>query len=131
MKRLEPRASAFARAALAALVHGLVCVGGAACTIQPATGDGSGGSSTGSTRTLGDQCEDVVNAWCYSALNRCAALAEPYTDCTASQMALCCSSTACDARSTISESTVTACVQTIQTEDCYLITQNSPGSCLQ
>jgi len=119
--------AAVVRTALAALFVG----GCAGCSIGPAASDSSGGgSATGSTRTLGEQCEDVVNAYCQTALGRCA-IASTFGDCTDTEMGSCCSGSACDAQSTVSEATVTACEQTIDNEDCYLITQDTPGSCLQ
>jgi hypothetical protein len=114
-----------------AIVSVALLVGAAACTIGPAGGDGgTGGSATNtSARTVGDQCESVLSAFCQKA-GSCAVLTN-LSDCISGNMALCCVGTACDATSTVSEATVTECEQTISVEDCNdVVNTINPTSCL-
>lgn len=117
---------------LPAIVCAALLLGGAACTIGPATGDGgttSTGTTTTAARTLGDQCESVLTAFCQKA-GTCAVLAS-LSDCISGNMALCCVGSACDATSTVSEDTVTECEQTIMAEDCNdVVNTTNPTSCL-
>jgi hypothetical protein len=102
-----------------------------ACTIGPAGGDdgGTSGSPTTTTRTLGDQCTSVLTTFCQKA-GACAVLTS-LSDCITGNMPLCCVGTACDATSTVSEDTVTACEQTIMAEDCNdVVNTNNPTTCL-
>ncbi len=116
---------------LPAIVCGALLLGEWACTIGPATGDGgtTGTSTTTTARTLGDQCESVLSAFCQKA-GTCAVLTS-LSDCISGNMALCCVGTACDATSTVSETTVTDCEQTIMAEDCNdVVNTTNPTSCL-
>jgi hypothetical protein len=102
-----------------------------ACTIGPVGGDGGTGGSptTTSARTLGDQCTSVLTTFCQKA-GTCAVLTS-LSDCITGNMPLCCTGTACDATSTVSESTVTDCEQMIMAEDCNdVVNTNNPTTCL-
>ena len=113
-----------------AILHAAVLVSLAACSIGPATDDGGTPPSTSTTpRTLGDQCQSVLSVFCQKA-GSCAILAN-LSDCINGNLPLCCVGTACDATSTISESTVTACEQMIMAEDCNVVAnETNPTSCL-
>jgi hypothetical protein len=117
-----------AAAACAALLFA-----GSACTIGPAGGadGGGGGTSTSPAQTVGDQCEDVLTEFCTKANEMCA-IDIGLQDCINNYMALCCTGSACDQTSTISEATVTECKQTIDGEDCNIVVNTvNPGGCLQ
>lgn len=115
-----------------AIVCAALLLAAPACTIGPASGDGgtSGGSTTTtSARTLGDQCTSVLTTFCQKA-GSCAVLTS-LSDCIDGNMSLCCVGTACDATSTVSEDTVTACEQMIMAEDCNdVVNTTNPTTCL-
>ncbi len=115
-----------------AIVCAALLVTATACTIAPGSGDGGtggGGTATASARTLGDQCTSVLTAFCQKA-GSCAVLTS-LSDCISGNMALCCTGTACDATSTVSEATVTTCEQTIMAEDCNdVVNTTNPTTCL-
>jgi hypothetical protein len=68
-------------------------------------------------------------AFCQKA-GACAILAD-LSDCISENMALCCVGSACNAPSTVSEATVTACEQMIMAEDCNdVVNTMQPTSCL-
>jgi hypothetical protein len=104
-----------------------------ACTIGPAGGTtGDDGTVTDtSTRTVGDQCEDVVDTFC-DRLPGCA-ISLSFSDCSSNFLPQCCEGSACEKLSTISESVVDACKQTLETEDCSVVNDlnNDPVACLQ
>ena len=103
----------------------------AACTIGPADsgGDNGTGAPAATARTLGDQCDDVITEFCQAAAQ--CAIPVQLQACVDNYLPLCCTGTACNALSTVSESTVSACKTTYDTEDCNLIVNTTnPGSCL-
>jgi hypothetical protein len=115
---------------LPAIVCAVLALGEPACSIGPATTDGGTTGTATSTSTVGDQCDQVATDYCENAINRCAqdiAL----TDCISGEESLCCTGSACDALSTVSDDTVTACEGTFDSEDCYPLTQMTAASCLQ
>jgi hypothetical protein len=106
-----------------------------ACTVGPAAGDGGtgGGPSTGPARSVSDQCQSVLSAFCQKVAN-CQIAAVDLSECISGNLALCCIGSACNATSTVSESTVTECEQTITAEDCNLVQETiqtmNPTACL-
>ena len=103
----------------------------AACSIGPTdSGSDQGtGASAAAARTVGDQCDDVITEFCEQGA-RCAIQLQ-IQDCVDNYLPLCCTGTACNVPSTVSESTVSACKTNFDTEDCNLIVNTSdPGSCL-
>ena len=118
---------------LPAIVCAALLLCESACTIGPATGDGgTGGSSSTPPRPLGDQCESVLTAFCQKAAS--CGMQVDLGQCISGNQALCCTGSACNATSTISEETVSACEQSIANEDCYTLTQmiqsSAPTACL-
>jgi hypothetical protein len=112
-----------------AIVCAALLVGLAACTIGPTGDDGGTSTSTTPARTRGDQCLSVLSAFCQKAAS--CAIAVDQTECTQGNLSLCCVGTACNATSTISETTVTECSQTIMVEDCNVVQNTTnPTSCL-
>jgi hypothetical protein len=120
--------------AFVAIACAVLSLSESACVIGPtggSTGDDGTVSDT-STRTLGDQCQDVVNAFC-QRLPGCA-INLSYSDCMSNFLPECCEGSACSQLSTVSESTVDACEQTLETEDCSIVNDpadNDPVACLQ
>ena len=105
-------------------------VGASACTIGPAGGDGGTGGSTAPPRSVGDQCQSVLSAFCQKAAS-CAILTD-LSECMTGNMSLCCVGSACNATSTVSEASVTACEQMIMAEDCNLVVNTTePTACLK
>jgi hypothetical protein len=114
-----------------AIVCAVLAMSESACTIGPAGSTSDDSGSTGSSMTIGEQCDDVINAFC-ERLPGCG-ITLSIADCIANFMPQCCEGSACSQLSTVSESTVQACQQILATEDCSVVnddTQN-PLSCLQ
>ena len=112
-----------------AIVYAALLAGLPACTLDPTGGDGGSATSTTGARTRGDQCMSVLSAFCQKAAS--CAIAVDQTECTQGNLSLCCVGTACDAPSTISETTVSECSQTIMAEDCNdVVNTTNPTSCL-
>ncbi|HEX4448230.1 MAG TPA: hypothetical protein VH044_15885 [Polyangiaceae bacterium] len=117
--------------ALRAIACAVLALGEPACSIAPAAGTGTAGTTT-STSTLGDQCAAVCDEYCSVVTGDCA-VALSFSDCVTQEEALCCTGSTCDQLSTISDSTVTACKQTFDSEgttNCYPLTQMTAASCL-
>jgi hypothetical protein len=103
-----------------------------ACTIGPAGSDGGAGGSTTTTppRSLGDQCQSVLSAFCQKE-ESCAIPVDNLAQCISGDMSLCCVGSACNATSTVSEASVTACEEMIMAEDCYPVSITmDPTACL-
>jgi hypothetical protein len=119
--------------AFVAIACAVLAMSESACTIGPAGGStGDDGTVTDtSARTVGDQCGDVVTVFC-ERLPGCA-INLSFSDCSSNFLPLCCEGTACNQISTVSESTVDSCEQTLETEDCSIVNDpdNNPSSCLQ
>jgi hypothetical protein len=102
-----------------------------ACTIGPADPTDTGTVvATSSTRTIGEQCDDVLTTFC-ARLPGCA-IDVSIQDCLGNFEPLCCEGSTCSELSTVSESTVDSCKEDIDTEDCSVVnddTQN-PAACL-
>ena len=113
-------------------VYAALLLGTWACTIGPAAGDGGTGGTTTTTttpRSLGDQCQSVLAAFCQKAAS--CAIAVDFTQCMSGNMSMCCVGSACNATSTVSEASVTACEDMIMTEDCNLVVNTgNPTACL-
>ena len=110
----------------------LLCA--SACTIGPAGGDGgtggTGGTTTTPPRPLGDQCESVLSVFCQKEAS-CAIPVGNLGQCISGDMSLCCVGSACNATSTVSEASVTACEEMIMAEDCYPVSiTTDPTACL-
>jgi hypothetical protein len=109
----------------------LLCA--SACTIGPAGGDGgtggTGGTTTTPPRPLGDQCESVLSVFCQKEAS--CAIPVDLGQCISGDMSLCCVGSACNATSTVSEASVTACEEMIMAEDCYPVSiTTDPTACL-
>jgi hypothetical protein len=106
----------------------LLCA--SACTIGPAGGDGgTGGTTPTPPRPLGDQCESVLSAFCQKEAS--CAIPVDLATCISGDKSLCCVGSACNATSTVSEASVTACEEMIMAEDCNLVVNTSnPTACL-
>ena len=101
----------------------------AACTLGPTDADGGADASTTPARALGDQCQDVISEFCQQG-PRCA-LSVGLAQCVSNYLPLCCMGSKCTAASTIRESAVTSCKQTIDALDCNVIVNTSnPAICL-
>jgi hypothetical protein len=114
---------------LPAIVCAVLALGEPACSIGPAATDSGATGTATSTSTVGDQCDQVATDYCENALNRCG-ITGLLSDCISGEESLCCTGSACDALSTVSDTTVTDCEQVFDTEDCDPLTQMTAASCL-
>jgi hypothetical protein len=119
----------------AAIVHAAWLQAAAACTITPASDDGGvgGGATCAATRTLGDQCTDLLTELCQKEAS-CAISVGTLKDCIDGEMPSCCSGSACNAISTTNECMVGTCKQSIDAADCSVIVgvhSVTPAACLQ
>ena len=81
------------------------------------------------TRTLGDQCNDVLSEYC-KQLARCA-ISVTLAQCISNDVPLCCAGSACTTSSTVSEATVASCEQRFDALDCTAIVNTAnPAACL-
>jgi hypothetical protein len=121
------------RGAIAAVVGVSLAVlalggGSSACTLTlPGSDDGGaeGGTTTTQTQTqtVGDQCSTIATELCMQA-PRCN-LGSFSVDCVNSEVAACCTGSACNAKSQSTASQVSACTQAIDNLDCNLIVNYS------
>jgi hypothetical protein len=113
----------------AAVVPALLLV---ACTLGPATGADGGTTGTPvAPRSVGDQCQDVLSAYCQRAAS-CALPVAGLMDCINNTLPLCCTGSQCDQTSQISEAAVTDCEQAFAAELCNdVAATTNPAMCLQ
>jgi hypothetical protein len=107
----------------------------AGCTITlPGADAGSGtGTATGTdatTQTVNDQCIAIANEFCSQAVTRCGSVTFTQAECVANDMSTCCQGSSCNATSSVSASTISACTAAIDKEDCNLIANSMlPAEC--
>jgi hypothetical protein len=80
--------------------------------------------------TVGDQCTTIVTEFCAQVTGRCFVAGVTLSDCLSNDMPMCCTGTACNATSTSSAATVSACTSAIDAEDCSsVVATGLPAEC--
>jgi hypothetical protein len=109
----------------------LAAMSASACMITlPGSDAGSDASSTG-TQTVMAQCNAIYTELCQQAIVRCDVQGFTLDDCVKNNVDACCSRNACSAMSQASAAAVDACKMALDTEDCYLLSTNTPPSACQ
>jgi hypothetical protein len=95
--------------------------GSTGCTIQPLgsdAGTSSGGTTTTSTETVGDECSAMASAFCTHVVDDCG-FPDTIADCITMELPTCCSvGSDCDGISPTTSSTLDSCTSAIASQDC-------------
>jgi len=104
---------------------------GVGCNLTLPGGDAEAdAASDAGSETVGDQCTTIVTDFCAQVTERCFVPGATLADCLSNDMPMCCTGTACSARSTSSSAAVTACTNAIDAEDCNsVVATGLPAEC--
>jgi hypothetical protein len=101
--------------------------GSTGCTIQPFgsdAGTSSGGTTTPSTETVGDECDTIASAFCMHVVDDCG-FADTVADCITNELPTCCTvGSDCDGISPTTSSTLDSCTSAIAAQDCASATSD-------